>query len=107
MIWYQYQLSLDEKDQFEMLRDVAEHNAMFMNPEAVQQIRDARNNTYETPEEDFHDMLKEQFGRELPNVSKEDRISAIDVLKQQVEHSKKINPYMDMELDEVSFIPFK
>jgi len=100
------QVSIDEKEQFEMLRDVAEHNAMFMNPEGVQQVRDSRENTYETPEEDFRDMLKDKFGRDIPDVPEEERVAFSDILKQQ-RKDERVDPYLNMDLDEISFIPLK
>jgi len=106
MLWYQIQVALDDKDQFEILRDVAEHNAMFMNPEGVQQVRDARENTYETPEDEFNDMLKDTFGRDIPEVPENERVSFKDILEQQ-RKDKRVDPYLEMELDEVSFIPLK
>lgn len=106
MLWYQIQVALDEKEHFELLRDVAEHNAMFMNPEGVQQIRDSRENTYETPEEDFSSILKDTFGRDIPEVSEEDRIPFSEILKQQ-RRDERLEDYLNMELDEVSFIPIK
>jgi hypothetical protein len=106
MLWYQIQMALDEEEQFELLRDVAEHNAMFTNPEGVQQVRDSRENTYETPEEDFHDILKDTFGRDIPEIPEQERIPFGEVLKQQ-RQEHKAKPYVEMELDEISFIPLK
>jgi len=106
MLWYQIQMHLDDKEHFELLRDVAEHNAMFMNPEGVQQVRDARENTYETPQDDFNSYLKETFGRDIPEIPEEERVSFMDILKQQ-RKDDRVEEYLDMELDEVSFIPLK
>lgn len=105
-LWYQVQVALDDKEQFEMLRDVAEHNAMFINPEGVRQVRDSRENTYETPEDDFKDMLKDTFGREIPEVPEDERVSVKDILELQ-RKDERVDPYLEMELDEVSFIPLK
>ena len=104
-LWYQVQMSLDMKEQYELLRDVAEHNAMFMNPEAVQQVRDARENMFETPDDDFDTLLEETFGR---SISREERqeVDVMDMLKQDRETSK-YSSVMDLDLDDVSFTPFE
>jgi hypothetical protein len=106
-IWYQIQFALDDKDQFELLRDVAEHNAMFTNPEGVQQVREARENTYETSEEDFDDYLKETFGRRMPKVSDNEKVpfDAKSIITQ--EEQRKMNQYLDLELDEITFTPYE
>lgn len=106
MFWYQIQMSLDEKDQFELLRDIAEHNAMFMNPEGVQQVRDSRENIYETPDNEFNKNLKDTFGRDISKINENEKIDFREVLKQHA-NNKKIDPYLNMDLDKVDFIPFK
>jgi DNA replication protein DnaD len=105
-LWYQIQISLDMKEQFELLRDVAEHNAMFMNPEAVQQVRDARENSFETPDEDFDSLLEETFGRSISKEENQEVVDVMEMLKQDRE-SSKYSSVMDLDLDEVSFTPFK
>lgn len=104
MFWYQIQMSLDEKDQFELLRDVAEHNAMFMNPEGVQQVRDSRENIYETPNDEFNKNLKDTFGRDISKIN--EKVDFREILKQHT-NNKKIDPYLNMDLDKVDFIPLK
>jgi hypothetical protein len=106
LAWYQFQDILDDKDHFEMLRDVAEHNAMFSNPEGVQQVRDARDNSYETSEEDFDTLLTEAFGRPMPKVNEETKKSLAELMHE-AQGAADISPYLDAELDEVTFTPFK
>lgn len=97
--WYQVQHWLDEKDKYELLRDVAEHNAMFSNPDGVRQIRDARENKFEMPEEDFTDFVTDMFGRGL---DENDRpFTHGDVAK------NNLKPYFDLELDEINFTPYE
>ena len=91
-------MELDIKEKYELLREVAEHNALFMNPEGVQQVRDARENSYETPEEEFNQMVKDMFGKELP---REYAHGEPDVLRQD-----RCSSVIDMDLDEVKFTPF-
>ena len=98
------QEALDEKKKFELLRDVAEHNAMFWNPEGVRQIRDSRENTFKTPDSDFHVMLKDSFGRDADLEKKSAPLNENDFRKKL--DSKSIDPYLDMDLDEINFIPF-
>ena len=99
LLWYQTQINLDMKDQFEMMRDIAEHNAMFMNPQGVKQVREAREKTFETPTEDFEDMIEEMFGRKIPE--KQEKGSMEDVVK-----NIKSDNLLDIELDDISFTPY-
>jgi hypothetical protein len=95
------QNGIDEKERFEFLREIAEHNAMFWNPEGVNEVRSARENTFKTTEEDFDSSLKELFGRELPNREENPQnVSAEDVIQ-----ASGKNPYLDMDLDEINFVP--
>lgn len=102
MLWYQIQISLDEKEDFEFQRDLMEHNAMFSNPEGVSKVREARKNTYTVPTSEFKELIKEQFGKDIDfnkeGISPEQMLSENKVKNQ-------INTYLDMELDEVKFIP--
>ena len=106
-VWYQIQLTLDDKDRFELLRNVAEHNAMFTNPEGVQQVREARENTYETDDEGFNELLNDTFGRGLPDIPEDERVpfDAKSIITQ--EEQRKVNQYLDLELDEIKFTPYE
>lgn len=85
--WYGIQYNLDELENFELLRDVAEHNAMFWNSEGVAKIRDARQNATKHQDENFDDTLMELFGK---NIKEEN----------------PTKPYLDLDLDEVIFTPY-
>ena len=102
MLWYQIQLALDEKEEFELQRDLVEHNAMFSNPEGVSKVREARKNTYTTPPSEFKDLIKEQFGKDI-DFDKEG-VSPEQVLNEN-RVKTQINTYLDMELDEIKFVP--
>ena len=93
LVWYQMQMTQDDLDNFETFRDIAEYNAMFMNPEGVQRVREARDNTnsYTTSDEEFEQLLEEQFGRKAG---------------QKTESKIKADDYLQMDLDEVKFIPY-
>lgn len=104
-MWYQMQTHLDIKEQYELLRDVAEHNAMFMNPEGVQQVRDARENTFEMSDDEFNDMLEDTFGRSISK-TRGDELDVMEMLRTD-RLTSKYSQIVDMELDDVSFTPFK
>jgi len=114
--WYQTQIIEDETERFELQRDITEYGAMFVNPDAVRQVRENRDNVYETSEEDFDAMLKETFGRGIPKVEnkemsiKDFKKSLQDEIKK--DKKKKVNQseieqYLNMDLDLVNFIPYK
>ena len=109
LLWYQAQINLDLKEKFELLRDAAEHNAMFMNPEGVQQVRDARENSFETTDEDFEKILEENFGRKISLNDDRKPVSEIDMneMIQQDEDMSKYSSIIDMDFDDVKFTPFE
>jgi len=101
--WYQAQVIEDQKEKHEFMRDVAEYNAMFSNPEGVQEVRDARDNTYKTGDEDFGHIVKQMFGRELPGEEDRQEMDPVELLKEQ--ERLKLNPYLNMDLDDIKFTP--
>lgn len=87
-----------------------EYNAMFSNPEGVQQIREGRENSFETPDEDFEKLIEEQFGRKLNTGEKGPSIDEMKKTLTDLGKKKKVknvNNYLNMELDEITFIPFE
>jgi hypothetical protein len=84
----------DDMDNFEMLRDIAEYNSMFVNPEGVKKVRESRENTnsYKTSDEEFEQLIEEKFGRKAG---------------QKIEPKIKVDDYLEMELDEVKFVPYE
>ena len=103
MAWYQVQLNLDEEEEFELLRYMAEYNAMFTNPEGVKKARDAREKSIAIPDDQFEGTIKELFGKELTKEIKDFDPESLFKNK----NEDKISQYLDMELDEVKFIPCK
>ena len=97
-MWYGFQITKDEQENFELLRDIAGHNAMFMNPDGVSQVREARENTFITSDEDFETLVEQTFGHK-PNLNKDE----VSINKHNIDHEK----YLGLELDEIKFIPFK
>jgi hypothetical protein len=105
MAWYQTQMSMDENEKWEFMRDVAEHNAMFSNPEAVRQVRESRENTYETDDKGFDGLLRDTFGRGMPDIPEDERTDLKKLLRSE-DSTGKAKQYLGMELDEVSFMPY-
>jgi hypothetical protein len=111
-LWYAAQLAADDKDKFELLRDVAEHNASFWNPEGVDQVRRAREKTFVVGDKDFARQIEETFGRKL-NIP--ERKDALPTPLPRQDGGKPARPrmrpdvdaaaYLDTELDEVRFVP--
>lgn len=102
-IWYQEQMNIDSKEEFETKRYFEEYNAMFVNSEGVRKVREARENTINVPNEYFEETIKELFGKELPKNMSEENIKEFLEKEQK---NEKIDQYLDMQLDEVKFIPF-
>ena len=71
--WYQHQFLADDKEEYELMINIAEHNAMFTNPEGVNKVRSARENTY--GDSNFQDTIKSLFGRELNDDDSLDKVS--------------------------------
>jgi hypothetical protein len=92
-LWYQAQLAIDDEEKFKLLREVAEHNALFWNSEGVEEVRKARENTFETPDNKFGEMVEDMFGRPLPD---KDGVQS---------NSNILDPYLNMDLDEIKFTP--
>lgn len=93
--WYNEQYMMDDEDKFEVQRDLIEYNASFSNPEAVRRVREARENTYSTDPEKFNEMVTTMFGRKLnegENIYK---------------NENNVERYLNLELDEIKFIPIK
>ena len=84
----------DEIDKFELLRDIAEHNAMFQNSDGVRQVRDARENAIHVPEDEFKQQIEETFGRAI----------SFDKTDQEIVPKKSLDIYKDF--DEIEFVPF-
>ncbi len=67
---------------------------MFWNSEGVQKIRKMRENTFETPNHKFNEMVEDMFGRPIPDKDSEEQNTTLD-------------PYLDMDLDEIKFTPLR
>jgi len=114
-VWYSAQIAQDEDEEFELLRDMAEHNAMFWNQEGVNQVRQARKRTYKLSDSEFGTMLESTFGRKLNVPDESSRIPlAVPAEKSapssggwKMRDDVDAGAYLGMELDDISFTPFK
>jgi hypothetical protein len=106
---------LDNEEKWELLRDVAEHNAAFTNPEGVSKAREARKNSYSMNDEDFNELLDNTFGKrldefEMEELNNEDdrETNVLKLIENIKKHdASKYKEYIDMDLDEIKFIPMK
>jgi hypothetical protein len=73
--------------------------ASFINPEAVQEVRNARENTFSTSEEDFEEFLQSQFGRGMDNGNKK------PLREEDIKSKPNMKTYLEMDLDQINFIP--
>jgi hypothetical protein len=111
-LWYSAQFAADDKENFELLRDVAEHNASFWNPEGVDQVRRAREKTFIVSDKDFNKQLEEAFGRKLNIPERKEGLVFPNADVEKIERPKMrenvdASAYLDAELDEVRFIPME
>lgn len=88
-------MMMDDKENYEIMVDIAEHNAMFTNPEGVNKIREARKNTFSNSENEFQSTLESLFGRKL------------DENEEDISNKDNLNDYLNMDLDEVKFTPIR
>lgn len=108
--WYNWQFSLDDEEKFNFNLNMTEYLASFSNPEAVQKIQEARENTYNVPDDDFNTLLKEQFGRDITNSEDVKELSPEELMEIIRENNQKDeeteSDFLDMNLDDVKFTPF-
>jgi len=113
-LWYAAQFAADDKEQFELLRDIAEYNASFWNPEGVDQVRRAREKTFVVGDKDFARQIEETFGRKLRIPEQKENLALPSVPERREPERpdrRRMRPdvdagaYLDAELDEVRFIP--
>jgi hypothetical protein len=113
-LWYAAQFAADDKDQFELLRDIAEYNASFWNPEAVDQVRRAREKAIVIGDKEFARQIEETFGRKfrLPERHADMALPRIPEPEHRQGPARRsmrrdLDPgaYLGTELDEVRFVP--
>ena len=112
-LWYAAQFAADDKEQFELLRDIAEHNASFWNPEGVSQVRRARETTFAVSDKDFARQVEETFGRKLGIPERREREPVLPQGRAERPGRSRMrddvdaNAYLEAELDEVRFVPME
>lgn len=108
-LWYASQYMIDDKEKFELLRDVAEHNASFWNPEGVSQVRKAREEAFIVGDKDFARQIEETFGRKLSIPENKAPIALPIPAPEQSRRKmrKDLDPgdYLNTKLDEIRFVP--
>jgi hypothetical protein len=113
-LWYAAQFAADDKEKFELLRDIAEHNASFWNPEGVDQVRRAREKTFIVGDKDFAKQIEETFGRKLRIPDKKEGMTlpmpqhspgAGKPERSRMRTNVDAGAYLDAKLDEIRFVP--
>ena len=115
MTWYALMLNRDREDSFESDRNMTEYLASFINGEAVRQTREARDKQKVVSDEDFDQILRNEFGRDLTEEAMQSGIRAETEDAKPIQPQKKkgsisiedIKRYTGLELDEVKFHPHK
>jgi hypothetical protein len=109
-LWYSAQFAADDKEQFELLRNMAEYNASFWNPEGVDQIRQAREKAFVVSDKDFSKQIEAAFGRKLRIPERKEGLALPLRNPEKPKRSRMrsdvdAKAYLDTELDEVRFTP--
>lgn len=114
MLWYASMLHKQKEETFDSDINMTEYLASFINHAAVRQIKDARENTKAVSDEDFDQILRNKFGRDLsPNAIESGTRADIEetapvkkVIKKK--GSISINDIVSntgLSLDDIKFIP--
>lgn len=110
-LWYSAQFAADDKERFELFRDMAEYNASFWNPEGVDQVRRAREKTFAVSDKDFAKQIEETFGRKLSVPERKEGGLALPPRSKPGRRKMRrdVDPkaYLETELDEVKFTPME
>lgn len=112
-LWYAAQLAADDKEQFELLRDIAEHSASFWNPQGVEEVRRAREKAFVISDKDFAKQVEEAFGRKLRIPERKEPLALPRLPQQQRPGRRRMRDdvdagaYLNAELDEVRFTPLE
>ena len=65
MLWYAFMFNKERDEEFDYKLNMTEYLASFINSEGVRQVKDARENKKEVPDEEFDQLIRDQFGRDL------------------------------------------
>lgn len=106
----------DREDKFDNDLNMTEYLASFINNEAVRQTRESRDKQKIVSDEDFDQILRDRFGRDLTPeaLSQGIRAETDDAPKQKQEPKKKgsismedIKKHMGIALDDIRYYPNK
>lgn len=88
-LWYCYNILEDEKQEFELYRDMVEYHASFIEPEAVRNIKESREKAVELTDSEFASGLKHFFGRSL-NIGKRksNKIESVNPVRAMAEYKR-------------------
>jgi hypothetical protein len=116
MVWYAFMLNKQKEDTFDAKLNMTEYLASFINYEAVRQTKEARENTTIVSDEDFDQIIRDQFGRDLaPNAIEhgtrvdveEEKPIRTEIKKKGSVSIKDLKKYTGLDLDDIRFIPNK
>jgi hypothetical protein len=99
--WYAKQIEKDEEEKATFTRDIVEYLARFINNEAVDQIKRARERKVDSGE-GFQDTLKETFGRSLGGTTQPETTSNINETLETIEQSQ--HNIDDLDLDVIRVV---
>lgn len=106
----------DREDKFDGDLNMTEYLASFINNEAVRQTREARDKQKVVSDEDFEQILRDRFGRDLTPeaLSQGIRAETDEAPQSKPEQKKKgsismedIKKNMKYDFDEIKYIPKK
>lgn len=116
MIWYALMFNKQREDEFDAELNMTEYLASFTNYEAVRQTKEAREHTKIVSDDDFDQIIRDQFGRDLtPDAIElgtrvdveEQKPVNVEVKKRGSVSIKDLKKYTGLDLDDVRFIPNK
>ena len=65
MLWYAFMFNKERDEEFEYKLNMTEYLASFTNSEGVRQVKEAREKKKSVTDEDFDQILRDKFGRDL------------------------------------------
>lgn len=116
MMWYAHMFNQDREEKFDSDLNMTEYLASFINYESVRQTREARENKKVVSDDDFDQLIRDKFGRDLPPeaLATATRADVADEPKPVQEVKRKgnislddIKKYTGLDLDDIKFIPNK
>lgn len=115
MVWYALMFNKQKKERFDADLNMTEYLASFINYEAVRQTKEARENKKVVSDEDFEQIIRDQFGRDLSPEAEEfgtradveEEVKPVEAKRKGSVSINDLKKYTGLELDQVRFIPNK